>query len=237
VAEAQRIDLVVPFYNPPVGWEFTVDQRMRDLRQAYPNMAFQLILVDDGSVQNQQLELAFQKLKASDTLSQLIQLPRNQGKGAALRAGIAQSTAAKTLFTDVDFPYDIQSMGSMIDALDQGADVALGHRQDDYYASVPWFRKGLSEWFRFVLKRLLHFPITDTQCGLKGMNEKGRRVFLATQIDRFLVDMEFIKLAVKDDALTVRPVVVHLREGVQFSKMGFSVLLQEGVNFVKLLLR
>jgi hypothetical protein len=49
--------------------------------------------------------------------------------------------------------------------------------------------------------------------------------------------MEFIKLAVKDDALTVRPVIVRLRDGVQFSKMGFSVLLQEGVNFVKLLLR
>ncbi len=237
MAEAHSIDLVVPFYNPSPGWEVTVEQRMKALQQAYQTQHFNLILVDDGSVDQQNLDLAFQQLEASGTLGSLIRLPRNRGKGAALRAGIQQSTAAITLFTDVDFPYDIPSMGKVIAALEEGNDVALGHREEDYYASVPWFRKGLSEWFRFILKKVLNFPITDTQCGLKGMNAAGRSVFLSTQIDRFLVDMEFIKLLVSDDGLKVQPVVVHLREGVKFSKMGFSVLLQEGFNFVKLLFR
>ena len=98
----------------------------------------------------------------------------------------------------------------LLASLESGADVCLGYREEDYYASVPWFRKGLSESFRFVLKTILKFPITDTQCGLKGMGKKGKSIFMETRIDRFLVDMEFIKLAVNQNA-NIKPVVVSLR--------------------------
>ena len=139
------------------------------------------------------------------------------------------------LFTDADFPYEIESMVSIARSLESGADVCLGYREEDYYASVPWFRKGLSESFRFVLKTILKFPITDTQCGLKGMGKKGKSIFMETRIDRFLVDMEFIKLAVNQNA-NIKPVVVSLRPNVQFSSMGASVLIREFINFLRILL-
>lgn len=191
-----------------------------------------LIVVDDGSQSTVELD----SLQKSMPDAVIIRSAKNRGKGHALRLGIAKATSEVILFTDADFPYELSSMQAIVQALNNGADVALGHREKDYYASVPWFRKGLSESFRFVLKSLLKFPITDTQCGLKGMNQSGKAIFKETKINRFLVDMEFIKLAVKRK-VQIQPVVVQLRSDVEFSKMGISVLVPELVNFVRVIFR
>ena len=191
-----------------------------------------VIVVNDGSRHRQVFTELEGELKDQVTV---IHLDKNRGKGFALRQGIGASDASFTLFTDADFPYTLESMKAVYDALRMGSDVALGYREKDYYASVPWFRKGMSELFRFILKSILRSPITDTQCGLKGMGPKGREVFLQTRVDRFLVDLEFIKRAVRTKNVMVTPVVVKLRNDVVFSKMGIGVILREGWNFIRIL--
>jgi hypothetical protein len=69
---------------------------------------------------------------------------------------------------------------------------------------------------------------------LKGMNQKGKAVFMETTINRFLVDMEFIKRATKKQEMKIEPVVVQLRPDVDFSSMGVGVLLAELKNFVRI---
>ena len=223
-----HIDLVLPVYNPQSGWFSVVKSGLKQLEQATAK-SVRLIIVDDGSPK----AAAFDELVESDTIL-FVKSAQNMGKGSALRLGFAQATADIVLFTDVDFPYEIDSMKRMADAIENGADVSLGYREDDYYVSVPWFRKLLSEAFRFVLKSILKFPITDTQCGLKGMNQRGKAVFMETEINRFLVDMEFIKRATKNRDMKIEPVVVQLRKDVEFSSMGVGVLLTELMNFWKI---
>lgn len=217
--------------NPPVGWAANTRANVDKLEVAL-GRTVHLIVVDDGSQRRDELH----ELKRQMPRITLIHLPKNEGKGSALRKGFRHATTDVSLFTDADFPYEIGSMTAMVNVLESGADVALGHREHDYYASVPWFRKGLSEAFRFVLKSVLKFPVTDTQCGLKGMNAKGREVFLQTTVERFMVDMEFIKRAVRKGDLKIVPVVVKLRPKVTFSAMGAYVLLRELLNFVRVLL-
>lgn len=192
------------------------------------NSQVRLIISDDGSKSKKEFDL----LLALDPDILFVRSDKNRGKGFSLRQGIAQSDGEFTLFTDADFPYEIESMARVVETLVSGADVCLGYREEDYYASVPWFRKGLSESFRFVLKSILKFPITDTQCGLKGMNAKGKSIFMETKIDRFMVDMEFIKRAVQK-GVKIQPVVVRLRPNVEFSSMGASVLVREFINFLR----
>jgi len=230
VTAQPSIDLVLPVLNPSQTWveDTLASKRELELRSGR-NVG--LIVVNDGTKDH----AAFLRMEADDPSIEVIHLAQNTGKGAALRAGIGSAKGELILFTDADFPYTIDSMVAVIRALEKGVDIALGYREQDYYASVPWFRKGMSEAFRFLLRRILRFPITDTQCGLKGMNQKGAQVFLATRIDRFLVDMEFIKLAVRNVELTLEPVVVKLRKDVTFSKMGVKVILREGLNFLRVL--
>jgi glycosyltransferase involved in cell wall biosynthesis len=223
-----HIDLVLPVFNPQSGWFNVVMQGKKNFEQA-TSKSVRLIIVDDGSPKAN----AFAEVVETESVM-LVKSKSNYGKGAALRLGFANADAAVVLFTDVDFPYEIESMVRMAEAIENGADVSLGYREDDYYASVPWFRTLLSEAFRFVLKSVLKFPITDTQCGLKGMNQKGKAVFMETTINRFLVDMEFIKRATKKQEMKIEPVVVQLRPDVDFSSMGVGVLLAELKNFVRI---
>lgn len=223
------INIVLPVFSPPKGWAKQCLQHKELLEQKLGE-AVELVIVNDGSDPS----IEFPEIEGK---AKVIHLPKNTGKGAALRAGFSQTEAPFTVFTDADFPYTIDSIAAVVSSLKNGADVALGYRQQDYYASVPWFRKGLSEAFRWVLKDVLNFPITDTQCGLKGMSAKGKEVFLHTKINRFLVDMEFIQLASRDQQLKVEPVVVRLRENIEFSSMGVAVLLPELINFFRILSR
>lgn len=231
MSEAHSIDVVLPVLNPGKGWvEETLERKHQLATAAGKNV--RLIVVDDGSNN----PAPFDALVDQDPSIRVIHLEVNAGKGAALREGVRNATNDVILYTDADFPYTVESMAAVTEAVEKGVDIALGYREQDYYASVPWFRKGMSESFRFLLKRVLQFPITDTQCGLKGMNRKGRDVFLSTRINRFLVDMDFIKRAVRTQGLVIEPVVVKLRNDVTFSKMGMGVILREGVNFVRVLL-
>lgn len=215
--------------NPPTDWAektHTSHQKLERLLNAKVN----LIIVDDGSIEQSEIG----KIGQLDQSVTILFSRKNFGKGHALRLGIDAAKTDCIIFTDADFPYELDSIKALAQTIQIGADVALGHREQDYYASVPWFRKGLSESFRFVLKSILKFPITDTQCGLKGMNKTGKAIFMQTSINRFLVDMEFIKLAVKQN-VKISPVVVQLRPNVKFSKMGIGVLIRELINFIKVL--
>ena len=229
--QREPIDLVLPVYNPQKGWAQQCVAHYHAFREIC-GRPVQLIVVDDGSDESEELNQIITDIAGI----KLVRNHTNKGKGHALRLGMKESSAPMVLFTDADFPYDMDSMLKVVKTLDEGAEVALGHRKSEYYASVPWFRKGMSELFRFVLKALLNFPITDTQCGLKGMNASGRAVFLNTRIDRFLVDMEFIKLAVRANC-QIEAVVVQLRANVEFSKMGLGVILRELINFIRVVFR
>lgn len=80
-------------------------------------------------------------------------------------------------------------------------------------------------------------PVTDTQCGLKGFNQKGKDMFLQTKINRYLFDFEFIYNVCRNKSLQYQTVEVQLKENVVFSKMKFKILLQESFNLIKVLLK
>lgn len=231
------IHLVIPCYNPPIGWAARLVERCVALQAALPATQLRFVLVNDGSTRN---------IGAEDRqfLDQLpggvhwIDLDRNKGKGAALRSGVASvQEDGAFLFTDVDLPYEQESMVEACQALMEGANVVLGHRRTDYYDRVPWMRRVISKTFRWVLRSVLRFPISDTQCGLKGFDRIGSRLFLATTIDRFLFDMEFVMLVSRRKDLNVAIIDAKLDEGVRFSRMNYRILMGESLNFLRVLLR
>lgn len=230
----QPLHIVVPCYNPLDGWEVQFAQHFKTLQAQLPQFTIEAVLVNDASqigIAEQHIEY----LKKELPLFTYVSYKENQGKGYALRQGIKSLSDGLILYTDIDFPYEYYSMLKVLEQLEGGADIAIGTRDDEYYENTPTKRKWISKIVRFVFRSVYRLPITDTQCGLKGFNQKGKNIFLKTTINRFLFDMEFIALASKSKGINMVPVHVELRKNIVFSRMNFKILTSEFWNFIKIL--
>lgn len=229
--------LVLPCYNPPAGWAANIVASLCRLQVLLPpGTVVHLYLVNDGTSSVGKADLAL--LQAQLQHFTYIAYPVNRGKGYALRAGVAQVREPVCLFTDIDFPYEEASVAAVYEGLRTAAgDVVVGVRDEAYYAHVPRSRVFISKALRRINRLLLGLAVSDTQCGLKGFNQRGREIFQHGQIDRYLFDLEFIFLASRPDAgLRVVPVPVRLKPGVVFSQMSPRILLAESGSFLKILL-
>lgn len=229
-----EFSIVLPCYNPPKDWEIIVVESVTELEKR-TKQNIHLIIVNDGSTTHDvEQNIAFIKSKLDRFNS--ISYSENRGKGYALRQGVNEVKTDLTIYTDIDFPYTLESIEAMFGELQKGTDVALGHRGQEYYKKTPWFRKVISKTLRWFLKTFLRLPTDDSQCGIKGFNQTGTQAFIDTKIDRFLFDLEFIKLASKRK-MNCKTVTVTLKPNVIFSKVNMKILATEALNFFKVLFR
>lgn len=86
------IDLVLPCYNPPSGWEERVATHFREVERLFSPVRFHLFIVSDGSRRGYEPETI-------DRLRQLIpdvcvvDYKPNRGKGYALREAVKRCTS------------------------------------------------------------------------------------------------------------------------------------------------
>lgn len=233
--EPINLSIVLPLYNPLPNWSETIVDSIRAIRARLPQLVLQLIVVNDGSKTNiLQSDIASIEPLVNDF--EYISYIKNRGKGYALRRGIAAVRHDLCIYTDIDFPYTIDSFVALFEQLQTANwDVVVGIRDANYYQHVPAFRKFISKVLRFFIKLLLRIQITDTQCGIKGFNTKGRKVFLQTTIDRYLFDLEFVFLSSNNKGVAITSLPVTLRPEIVFSKINLKILLIESRSFLKLL--
>lgn len=229
-----RLDIILPCYNPHSGWQ---KEWLLFHEEAKERYELNYLLVNDGS-HNGELEKVLPELRTKGLSVQYIDYTKNRGKGYALREGVKAAKAPYLLYTDVDFPFTNHSVFQVADQLIAGAcDVVAGTRQQAYYDNtMSTFRKTLSRCFRWMLRNLLRMQITDTQCGLKAFNAKGKEEFLKTRVNRYLFDFEFIYRSSHQKGMTICPINVELKANVQFRKMPLRILLQELLNLFRVLL-
>lgn len=230
------IDLILPCYNPPPGWTEMVRMYFDRLQTLLPGVELRLTIANDGSERHVGAE-AQQQLRRYIPTAQIAGYEKNRGKGYALRHAVRQCTAPYIIYTDYDFPFELESIKSVADALLNHADVVVGKRSNSYYEQLPMKRKIMSKVSRCLNKYLLRIPACDTQGGLKGFNRKGREIFLQTKIEQFLFDTEFVFKACRRKDLALQAVPIQTREGVVFSNMGAKVLRKELKNFLRILFR
>ncbi|TNF26187.1 MAG: glycosyltransferase family 2 protein [Bacteroidetes bacterium] len=235
MSELKTVDIILPCFNPRSGWERSLIDGISSVRRTLPADALRaVIVVNDGStngISSQGLET----LRSTIPELQIIEYSMNRGKGHAVRTGVAASASDLQIYTDVDIPYVNDSIGGFYRVLANGeADVVIASRGDSYYDSLSAFRRILSKSLRWLNGLLFGLKINDTQGGLKGFNAKGREVFLTTRIERYLFDLEFIKLASKAD-LRLKAVDVQLKPDIVLPSPKPGILLKELNNFIQLL--
>jgi glycosyltransferase involved in cell wall biosynthesis len=147
-----RLSLIIPCFNEEKTLEICIE---KVLAIAGSDLELELIIVDDCSTD---ASLAIGK-KLSERIPGLVVLhhEQNQGKGAALRTGIARASGDFVAIQDADLEYDPMDLKRLIVPLRNGeADVVLGSRfLSSGYHRVLYFWHSLGNRFLTLLSNML----------------------------------------------------------------------------------
>ena len=118
-----RLSVIIPCYN-----EIGTIERLIAAVNYSPYRDKEIILVDDGSTDGTREKLK-NEIEPSGRVARVIYHEVNQGKGAALRTGIAAATGDAVIIQDADLEYDPNEYPKLMEPILQNkADVVFGSR-------------------------------------------------------------------------------------------------------------
>jgi dolichyl-phosphate beta-glucosyltransferase len=187
------LTLVIPAFNEENRLPRTLSQ-LRDYLDGW-GINYRVTVVDDGS-----RDATSSAAAGFGPRFSTLCLSRNQGKGAAVRAGMLSATGRVNAFTDADLPYALDSLRSGYELIASGrCQVAFGARDlaaSRLFVRRRTLRRAASAVFSQVVRLLISPDVTDTQAGLKLFSaEAGRAIFSRTVIDGFAFDAEVVFLS------------------------------------------
>ncbi|NMC98663.1 MAG: glycosyltransferase family 2 protein [Bacteroidales bacterium] len=175
-----KISIVIPAYNEGAFIESCLQGV---IKADTLGLKKEIIIVDDASEDNT-AKIVKQFLKKHKEVA-VITLNRNQGKGAALKAGFLKTTGGIVLIQDADLEYDPADYPLLIEPFIQNnADVVYGSR---LVTNKP--HRVLYYWHYLVNKFLTNFSNMLTNLNLTDM-ETGYKVFKGDIIRKIAPTLE-----------------------------------------------
>ncbi len=189
--------IVIPAYNEGKRLGPTLEKVLAYVRRQ--GWDAEVIVVNDGSRDNT-AEIVRRFAETNPQL-RLVENPGNRGKGYSVRHGMLKAQGEIIVFSDADLSSPIEEMPKLLQAIAEGADIAIGSRW--LQAKLQTTRQSLHRQFfgrifnalnRIILG--LHFK--DTQCGFKAFTRPAAQTILPLQqIERWGFDPEILFLARK----------------------------------------
>jgi glycosyltransferase involved in cell wall biosynthesis len=222
------LTVVMPAYNEAATIQAVVS---RVLRQ--PEVG-QLVIVDDAS-RDTTAEIV-RSLTDSDPRINFLRHEKNQGKGAALRTGIAAATLPFLIIQDADLEYDPAEYSAMLEPLlENKADVVYGSR---FLGGRPhrvlYFWHSVGNFFLTLLSNMFtNLNLTDMETGFKAFR---REIIQGIQIqeDRFGFEPEITaKLARREARFYEIGISYSGRTYAEGKKIGWK----DGVSALRVILK
>lgn len=184
--------IVVPMFREETRIGHTVEVLAESLLNAPGN---EFLFVDDGST-DRTVEVLEMALAGSGLAATVLRLPRNLGKGAAVRAGMLAARGDVVAFVDADLSSPPSAVAQCCRAVEAGVNVAVasrGHDTSNLVVRQPGSREAAGKLFNRLIRAMGLTTLPDTQCGLKAFDrESAHAVFSELTVRRFAFDVEVL---------------------------------------------
>jgi len=189
--------IVIPAYNEGTRLAPTLERVLAYVHAH--GWDAEVIVVNDGSRDN--TADVVRSFAAKDPALRLLENPGNRGKGYSVRNGMLHARGRIILFSDADLSSPIEEGAKLLQALEQGADVAIGSRwlqAETQTRRQPLHRQLFGRVFNLLLRMTLGLQFADTQCGFKAFKRTAAQaIFPLQRIERWGFDPEILFLARK----------------------------------------
>ncbi len=191
---ALDLTVVVPYYNPGHLLVPTIERLLSVLDAS--GASYEVIAVSDGSTDGSDRELDA-ALADRPRLTNVV-LAQNQGKGAALRVGLAKGRGRYLGFIDADGDLDpilLDSFQTMVRLY--SPDIILGSKRHPLSeVEYPFLRRVYSWGYQQVVRLGFRLNIKDTQTGIKLVRRDVLSAVLPRMLEkRFAFDLELFVIA------------------------------------------
>lgn len=202
------LSVVVPAYSESASLAETITALRTTA--AEHGVEVEVVVVDDGSPDDTSA------VAIAAGADQVVALPHNRGKGAAVREGMLAARGRAVGFTDADLAYDPRFLFDAARLVDDGWEVVVGDRRHPDASG----RSGATT-LRSVGSRLINWATyavllgarRDTQCGLKVFRrDVAHSIFSRTHVDGFAFDVEVLHLVERDER-SLLAIPVNARHG------------------------
>ncbi|MEE8471390.1 MAG: dolichyl-phosphate beta-glucosyltransferase [Dehalococcoidia bacterium] len=161
-----KVDVVVPAYNEEDVLSRSVGVLWDFLTQHLP-CSWQIVVADNGSVDG---TLAVARALSHQYPDVTYIHIEQKGRGRALRKAWLESDADIVSYMDVDLSTKLDAFPGLINALDEGYDIAIGSRlMAGSQVSRSVKREIISVGYNLLIKLMFFSSFSDAQCGFKAV--------------------------------------------------------------------
>lgn len=217
------ISVVIPVFNEVESLPELVDRLLPVLDSVAPG-DFEILFIDDGS-RDGSWDCIRELYKKHSEHIRGIRHRRNFGKAAALANGFRTARGDIIFTMDADLQDQPEEIPKFLKALDDGADLVSGWKQQRH---DPVGKTFPSKVFNFMVRALSGLKLHDINCGFKAYRaEVAKSVKLYGEMHRFipiLADAEGYKVS--------EVVVEHKERSHGHSKYGTTRLIKGALDLL-----
>ena len=214
------LSIIIPFFNEKENLPILVLKLKEQLDSL--DLKSEIILVDDGSLDHYDEKVVGE---FGQTVVKLKKLNRQMGKGRALSEGLKESSGDVIIFMDADLQDDPADLPTFYKKLNEGFDLVNGYRVDRKDNFLIKIYSKTAGWF---LRKYLHSPFSDINCGFKMFRRK-----VLKNVVLYGNNFRFFPIATYFEGFKVSEVPVHNHPRIHGkSKFGVSKLLIGAIDML-----
>ena len=180
------LSIVIPAYNERSRIKESLGTIVDAMSSLVTGDEWEIIVANDGSTD--ETAKIVEAIARQVPELRVLNLP-HRGKGATVRDGMLAARGAHVLFSDADLATPIMEARKLLQALNDGAAVAIGSREAPGATRIdePLLRHSMGRVFSHIVRLLLMRQFADTQCGFKAFTrEAAQHIF--TQVALYSSD-------------------------------------------------